>query len=33
MDFECYPPATDSGDTPVLLHIALEDEPEEEESQ
>jgi predicted transcriptional regulator YdeE len=27
-DFERYPPATDSGDTPVLLHIALEDEPE-----
>ena len=25
-DFERYPPATDSGDTPVLLHIALEDE-------
>lgn len=22
--FERYPPATDSGDTPVLLHIALE---------
>jgi predicted transcriptional regulator YdeE len=27
-DFERYPPATDSGDTPVLLHIALEDGPE-----
>ena len=25
-DFERYPPATDSGDTPVLLHIALEEE-------
>ena len=25
-DFERYPPVTDSGDTPVLLHIALEDE-------
>ena len=27
-DFERYPPATDSGDTPVLLHIALENDPE-----
>jgi hypothetical protein len=26
-DFERYPPATDSGDTPVLLYIALEDGP------
>jgi predicted transcriptional regulator YdeE len=25
-DFERYPPATDSGDSPVLLHVALEDE-------
>ena len=25
-DFERYPPNTDSGDTPVLLHIALEDQ-------
>ena len=25
-DFERYPPATDSGDTPVLLHIALEED-------
>jgi predicted transcriptional regulator YdeE len=24
-DFERYPPNTDSGDTRVLLHIALED--------
>lgn len=24
-DFERYPPATDSGDSPVLIHIALED--------
>jgi len=30
-DFERYPPATDSGDTPVLIHIVLEDEPEEEQ--
>ena len=28
-DFERYPSATDSGDTPVLLHIALEDEQED----
>jgi len=25
-DFERYPPATDSGDTPVLLYIALEED-------
>ncbi len=25
-DFERYPPATDSADTPVLIHIALEEE-------
>ena len=30
-DFERYPPATDSGDTPVLLHIALKD-PEEKQA-
>ena len=24
-DFECYPPGTDSGDTMVKLHIALEE--------
>ncbi|MBN1579927.1 MAG: GyrI-like domain-containing protein [Anaerolineae bacterium] len=29
-DFERYPPATNSGDNPVLLHIALEDDPKEE---
>lgn len=29
-DFERYPPATDSGDTPVLLHIALEDGPKKD---
>ena len=33
MDFERYPPATNSGDPPVLLHIALQDESEEKESQ
>jgi predicted transcriptional regulator YdeE len=27
-DFKRYPPATDSGDTPVLLHIALKGESE-----
>ena len=30
-DFERYPPATDSGDSPVLLYIALEDEPDKEQ--
>jgi predicted transcriptional regulator YdeE len=28
-DFERYPPVTDSGDTPVRVHIALEDQPED----